>query len=447
MDPITVIIIVMIVLAIFFGASLALGRMSWQVENARDSEYLEVDGVWIRYRVMGGGPPVVLVHGFLSSSRIWEQIAGRLAQRFTVYTLDLEGFGESDKPLSGYGVRRGSRLLYGFLTHFGLTRVAVVGHDLGGDMAVKLAADHPDMVERLVLVATPANEEQIDVSTPLWLATIPVAGPVFYGLGRYLRPLRLLWVRPFVMDSADLPEELVEDAGESTPAAVSKTLSVGRREISRGRLVRQAGTLKAPVLVLAGYEDQIVDPQATDDWSRGTGTEVVLMEDCGHLPMIENPAEFNAHVLAFLTGDSRYLQDIPGKPSGRLEEGEHADEDEEDREEETSQLPRRSEEPEEEAEREAEAEEQDIEPEEEWEGPRAERRDEEEEARERPRRRRRGGRRESSGDSYIPELPEDLFEWPSAWEEYRSDRRRGEEKEEDESGEEREDSEEEERRD
>jgi pimeloyl-ACP methyl ester carboxylesterase len=434
MDLTIVIIVVVLVLGLFFGASFALGRMSWEVENARDSEYLEVDGTWVRYRVMGGGPPVVLVHGFLASSRIWEQVAGRLAQRFTVYTLDLGGFGESDKPLSGYGVRYGSRILYGFFTHFGLTKAAIIGHDLGGDMAVKLAADHPDMVEKIVLVAAPANEEQIDLPTPLWLATLPVVGPIFYMLGRYLRPIRQLWVRSFVMDPADIPEELVEDSGEPNPAAVSKTLSVGLREISRGRLVRQAGALKSPVLVIAGEEDQIVDPRSTEDWSRGTGAEVALMEDCGHLPMIENAAEFNAHVLAFLTGDSRYLEDVSSGASGRLEDVAPADEDEEDHGEETPKPPERDEEGESGEEMEEEAEREGEEgvterEEEEWERPRAEHGGEEEEAEERPRRRRRGGRRESSGKDYVPELPEDLFEWPSAWEEYRSDRHQEEEEE------------------
>ncbi|MDQ3286313.1 MAG: hypothetical protein M3P92_11565, partial [Actinomycetota bacterium] len=137
--------------------------------------------------------------------------------------------------------------------------------------------------------------------------TLPVVGPVFYTLGRYLRPLRRLWMRPFVMDSEDLTEEVVDDAGKSTPAAVTKTLNVARREIARGRLVRQAGVIKAPVLAIAGEEDQIVDPQATEDWSRTVSAEIVLLEECGHLPMLERTGEFSARVMAFLTGDQRYL--------------------------------------------------------------------------------------------------------------------------------------------
>jgi pimeloyl-ACP methyl ester carboxylesterase len=311
----TTLIILFVVVASILGASIVLGREAREVESARDTEYLELEGVWIRYNVIGAGPPVVLVHGWLSSSRIWEQLAGRLAQRFTVYTLDLSGFGESDKPLSGYGIRNGSRLLYAFCAHFGLTRANVVGHDLGGAMAVKLAADHPDVVGRLVVICAPANEDQLDLPTLLWLATVPVVGPIVYSLGRAARPVRRLWMRPFVADSDDLTEEIVDDAGRSTPAAVSKTLSISRREISRGRLARQARIIKIPFFVVAGEEDQIIDPQSVGVWAEGVErAEICLIDECGHMPMVERVAEFNAQILAFLTGDARYLDFVHPVP-------------------------------------------------------------------------------------------------------------------------------------
>jgi pimeloyl-ACP methyl ester carboxylesterase len=304
-------IVLFVVVAVILAASIVLGRDAREVQSARDTEYLELEGVWIRYDVIGAGPAVVLVHGWLSSSRIWEQLAGRLAQRFTVYTLDLSGFGESDKPLSGYGIRNGSRLLYAFCAHFGLTHANVIGHDLGGAMAVKLAADHPDVVGRLVVISAPADEDQIDLPTMLWLVTVPVVGPIFYALGRVARPVRRLWMRPFVADSDDLTEEIVDDAGRSTPAAVSKTLSISRREISRGRLARQARIIKIPLLVVAGEEDQIVDPQSVGVWAGGVErAEICLIDECGHMPMVERIAEFNAQILAFLTGDARYLDYI-----------------------------------------------------------------------------------------------------------------------------------------
>src|SRR5215216_7334016 len=212
----TILVAILLLIVVFVAASLVLSRATHEVGSARDTEYLELEGDWIRYSVTGGGPPVVLVHGWLSSSRIWDLLVARLARNFTVYTLDLSGFGDSDKPISGYGVRNGSRLLYAFCAHFGLTHAAVIGHDLGGAMAVKLAADHPDVVGRLVIISAPADEDQIDVPTLLWFATLPVVGSIFYTSGRAARPVRRLWMRPFVADPDDLTEEVVDDAGRST---------------------------------------------------------------------------------------------------------------------------------------------------------------------------------------------------------------------------------------
>lgn len=306
----TATLIILLIILALIGVSLALGRTTREAQVVRDDEFVELEGSWIRYRVVGEGPPVLLVHGFLSSSRIWDRLADRLSGRFTVYSLDLRGFGESDKPISGYGVRHGSRLLYSFCSKFGLGKVALVGHDIGGEMAVKLAADHPEFVRSVTLVATPADEGQIDLPTSLWLATLPVIGPLFYALGQYAGPVRKLWMRPFVSDKNDLPPELVEDAALSTPAAVRSTFNTVRREISRERVARQAHHLRAPMLVIAGEGDQIVDPQATEVWSgKAPRSEVALLENCGHLPMVELPEEFNARLLAFLTGEGRHLSE------------------------------------------------------------------------------------------------------------------------------------------
>jgi pimeloyl-ACP methyl ester carboxylesterase len=422
---------VLVLVVVILGASVVFGRTTSEVESARDTEYLELEGVLIRYNVMGGGPAVVLVHGWLSSSRLWEQLAGRLAQRFTLYTLDLSGFGESDKPLTGYGIRNGSRLLYAFCAHFGLTYANVIGHDLGGAMAVKLAADHPGVVGRLVIVSTPADEDQIDVPTMLWLATLPVVGPLFYALGRAVRPVRRMWMRPFVADPGDLTEEVVDDAGRSTPAAVSKTLSIGRREISRGRLASQARIIKIPLLVVAGEQDQIVDPQSVGVWAGGVDrAEISLIDECGHLPMIERTAEFNALILAFLTGDARYFDYVRPAPETRQEAAEEQATETQDLTEDdetfadapaptddTVDLPPRA---------------TNLDPDRDRAPKVVRKQNGRYPARNRPLHpeepNNTGARREPTNEHFLPELPDDLFDWPETRREFGpGERRRDEE--------------------
>ena len=84
-----------------------------------------------------------------------------------------------------------------------------------------------------------------------------------------------------------------------------------------------------PLLLIAGEEDQIVDPQAVGAWDRSVDqAEVCLLDECGHLPMIERTVEFNAQILAFLTGDARYLdyaESVSGSDEEGLEYGEDAE--------------------------------------------------------------------------------------------------------------------------
>jgi hypothetical protein len=262
----------------------------------------------------------------------------------------------------------------------------------------------------------------------LWLVTVPVIGPIFYALGRVARPVRRLWMRPFVADADDLTEEIVDDAGRSTPAAVSKTFSISRREISRGRLARQARIIKIPLLVVAGEEDQIIDPQSVGVWAGGVDrAEICLIDECGHMPMVERVAEFNAQILAFLTGDARYLDYVHPVPETEEEvETHHAgggDEEEYDTtgpSDDTVDLSPRPTEPEPERENVPRVVRKHggryparIRPQQPYPEP----------VEEQPTS---GGRarREPSDEDYLPELPDDLFDWPETRREFGSSERR-----------------------
>lgn len=315
----TVLILVLVLAVLVGAASFALGRASYEVENARASEYVEIEGVCVRYRVAGEGPPVLLVHGWLSSSRVWERLVERLENGFTVYSLDMKGFGDSDKPLSGYGIRRGSRLLYAFCAHFELSGVGVVGHGVGGDMAAKLAADHPNLVGGLVLVSSPARESQVDLPTPLWLATLPLFGPIFFALVRSVGSWRRLGMRPFVLEGESLEDHVLDDAAKPTSAAFRKTFDAIGREVSDEKLLRQSRRIRAPVLLLAGGEDQIVDPRSVESWAENISrSEVQVIEECGHLPMIEQPEALASGIAGFLSELPEIEPEESEPPEGTL---------------------------------------------------------------------------------------------------------------------------------
>lgn len=112
-----------------------------------------VNGLTLRAREWpAGGPPIVLAHGLASNSRIWDDVAGRLAGRYHVVALDQRGHGLSDRPTDGFTFDRVVGDLTGLIEAFALDRPTLVGHSWGGNVVLAFAAAHPDHVRGLVLV-------------------------------------------------------------------------------------------------------------------------------------------------------------------------------------------------------------------------------------------------------------------------------------------------------
>ncbi|NUR74275.1 MAG: alpha/beta hydrolase [Hamadaea sp.] len=122
------------------------------------------DGVTLRVRTGGSGPPVLLLHGHPRTHVTWHKMAPLLAVGFTVVCLDLRGYGQSSKPPaeadhSGYGKRAMARDCVEAMRQLGHRNFAVVGHDRGAYVAQRLAADHPELVSHLVVMdAVPIGE-------------------------------------------------------------------------------------------------------------------------------------------------------------------------------------------------------------------------------------------------------------------------------------------------
>ena len=117
----------------------------------------ERDGITISYDVAGDGPPVLLLHGFPQTRALWDEVAPVLAERFTVVTADLRGYGASSKPaalpdLSTYSFRAMAEDQRRLMAALGFDRFRLVGHDRGARVAHRLTLDAPLAVERLVLM-------------------------------------------------------------------------------------------------------------------------------------------------------------------------------------------------------------------------------------------------------------------------------------------------------
>jgi pimeloyl-ACP methyl ester carboxylesterase len=110
------------------------------------------DGVKLQYLTAGQGPAVVLIHGYAETSRMWRPLIPRLAGRFTVIAPDLPGIGDSDIPADGIDMTHAASRIHALVRGLGITKAAVVGHDIGLMVAYAYAAQFPDDVERLALM-------------------------------------------------------------------------------------------------------------------------------------------------------------------------------------------------------------------------------------------------------------------------------------------------------
>src|SRR6202789_4735000 len=117
-------------------------------------EYRTIHGYTRAFRIAGSGPAILLIHGIGDNSTTWNTVQAKLAQRFTVIAPDLLGHGRSDKPRADYSVAGYANGMRDLLSVLGVDRVTVVGHSLGGGVAMQFAYQYPERCERLVLVST-----------------------------------------------------------------------------------------------------------------------------------------------------------------------------------------------------------------------------------------------------------------------------------------------------
>jgi pimeloyl-ACP methyl ester carboxylesterase len=119
-----------------------------------DEWEIELHGHRVIYRIAGDGPPVVLIHGMVNSSKHWEQAAQRLADRYTVIAPDLLGHGDSAAVRGDYSLGAHACSIRDLLATIGIDRATIVGHSLGGGIAMQFFYQFPQRVERLALISS-----------------------------------------------------------------------------------------------------------------------------------------------------------------------------------------------------------------------------------------------------------------------------------------------------
>jgi pimeloyl-ACP methyl ester carboxylesterase len=144
-----------------------------------EARELDLHGHRAVYRVVGDGPPVVLIHGMINSSRHWREVALELAGSYTVVAPDLIGHGDSATPRGDYSIGAHAASIRDLLAAIGIERASVVGHSLGGGIAMQFFYQFPQRTERLALISSGGLGPE--VSPMLRAAALPGAAAILRG--------------------------------------------------------------------------------------------------------------------------------------------------------------------------------------------------------------------------------------------------------------------------
>lgn len=263
----------------------------------------------VRMRVIeageGRGAPLILIHGFLASHLVFDDVIDGLAQRFHVIAPDLPGFGESEKPSPSryvYGVETFSEAIADLIAAYGVGRACVLGHGLGGSVAITLAAHYAELVTRLVVADPlcypyPPNRK---LRAPLWPV---VGGAVFKQL--YGRRLFRSYFKDEVFSAgSDVPFERIDQFYDyfNTPSARESAYAVLRSMLDTRAVMARVARVRQPTLVIWGRDDRIVPANYALKLAREVPNACLELFESGHSPHEERPGEFISVVQEFFEG-------------------------------------------------------------------------------------------------------------------------------------------------
>jgi len=272
-----------------------------------EPKIFDYHGVKINYYEAGQGPPVILLHGFGASAYSWRYLAPALAEHHRVFTLELKGYGLSDKPADGkYAISDQADLVAAFIRTRDLHDLVVMGHSMGGGVTLmtyfKVAEDNPGRIKRLVLIDSAGYPQKMP-----WF--IRLAGiPLLNSVGtRLLSPrfAAMIVLRKCYYNKDKITDEQIDTYAYygSLPGAREAVVATAQQIVPEDieAVTARYKTISVPVLIIWGEDDQVVPVSVGRNFKRDIpGSELVILPKCGHIPPEEEAQETTRIVKEFL---------------------------------------------------------------------------------------------------------------------------------------------------
>jgi len=264
-----------------------------------EEKVVDVGGVAIHCLIAGpvGAPRVVFVHGLGGSYETWSLNLPAFAERFRICALDLVGAGSSDKPAMDYSVPKLADFLARFLDTLDgdWQNVSLVGHSLGGAIALAIASRYPERVERLVVVDSAGLGLEISGEVLDLIRAEPTVEGIHTELTYFFAHQGL--VQQALVEQL-YQQRLQPGAREALLATMEAAFGGNRQQID---LRETLAALHNKALVVWGNEDSVIPVAHAQQASRTPGSRVEVFEACGHCPHIERAEVFNQLATSFLS--------------------------------------------------------------------------------------------------------------------------------------------------
>jgi pimeloyl-ACP methyl ester carboxylesterase len=273
----------------------------------------KANGLDMHYIEAGQGPPVVLLHGWPFTSFSWRKTIPALASRYRVIAPDLRGYGETEKPTTGYDKRTMARDVLELCRGLGIGRIALIGHDRGARVATRFAKDHPEVIDRLVVIdniPTVYVAERVDarLAAKYWIFFFNQVPDLPEAL---ISGREDIWIRYFARTWSYDPHFLSEKEiaeyvrAYAQPGALRGGFAdyrAGGEDVAQDRADRHV-KISCPTLALWGREFELVgglfDVAAV--WSEfASNLTAIPVPFAGHMPHEEQPDFVNAELVRFL---------------------------------------------------------------------------------------------------------------------------------------------------